>query len=88
MAEAVTRAPVLRAIRNPTPVRDLARGIAFEGLTRMARIIQDPEAKDGDAIKAMELVNGIESGQGGVIKAILVENGQPVEYGEPLFVIA
>jgi biotin carboxyl carrier protein len=29
----------------------------------------------------------IEADQGGVIKAILVENGQPVEYGEPLFII-
>ncbi len=38
-------------------------------------------------IEAMKLLNEIESDQGGVIKAILVENGQPVEYGEPLFVI-
>jgi acetyl-CoA carboxylase biotin carboxyl carrier protein len=36
----------------------------------------------------MKLLNEIESDQSGVIKAILVENGQPVEYGEPLFVIA
>jgi acetyl-CoA carboxylase biotin carboxyl carrier protein len=39
-------------------------------------------------IEAMKLLNEIEADQGGVIKAILVENGQPVEYGEPLFVIA
>lgn len=39
-------------------------------------------------IEAMKLLNEIECDQGGVIKAILVENGQPVEYGEPLFVIA
>ena len=39
-------------------------------------------------IEAMKLLNEIETDQGGVIKAILVENGQPVEYGEPLFVIA
>lgn len=38
-------------------------------------------------IEAMKLLNEIETDQGGVIKAILVENGQPVEYGEPLFVI-
>ena len=38
-------------------------------------------------IEAMKLMNEIEADQGGVIKAILVENGQPVEYGEPLFVI-
>jgi acetyl-CoA carboxylase biotin carboxyl carrier protein len=39
-------------------------------------------------IEAMKLLNEIEADQGGVIKAILVENGQPVEYGEPLFIIA
>lgn len=38
-------------------------------------------------IEAMKLLNEIEADQGGVVKAILVENGQPVEYGEPLFVI-
>jgi acetyl-CoA carboxylase biotin carboxyl carrier protein len=38
-------------------------------------------------IEAMKLLNEIEADQSGIIKAILVENGQPVEYGEPLFVI-
>jgi acetyl-CoA carboxylase biotin carboxyl carrier protein len=38
-------------------------------------------------IEAMKLLNEIEADQGGVIKAILVENGQPVEYGEPMFII-
>lgn len=38
-------------------------------------------------IEAMKLLNQIEADKAGVIKAILVENGQPVEYGQPLFVI-
>jgi acetyl-CoA carboxylase biotin carboxyl carrier protein len=38
-------------------------------------------------IEAMKLLNEIESDKAGVVKAILVENGQPVEFGEPLFVI-
>ncbi len=38
-------------------------------------------------IEAMKLLNEIEADQAGVIKAILVENGQPVEFGQPLFVI-
>ncbi len=38
-------------------------------------------------IEAMKLLNEIESDFAGVIKKILVENGQPVEYGEPLFII-
>lgn len=46
--------------------------------------------KTGDTvciIEAMKLLNEIEADRDGVIKAILVENGQPVEYGQPLFVI-
>jgi acetyl-CoA carboxylase biotin carboxyl carrier protein len=38
-------------------------------------------------IEAMKLLNEIEADQGGVIKSVLVENGQPVEYGQPLFLI-
>lgn len=38
-------------------------------------------------IEAMKLMNEIEADAAGVIKAVLVENGQPVEYGQPLFVI-
>jgi acetyl-CoA carboxylase biotin carboxyl carrier protein len=38
-------------------------------------------------IEAMKLMNEIEADKDGVVKAILVENGQPVEYGEPLLVI-
>jgi acetyl-CoA carboxylase biotin carboxyl carrier protein len=44
----------------------------------------------GDAlciIEAMKMMNEIESDKAGVIKAILKENGQPVEYGETLFII-
>ena len=38
-------------------------------------------------VEAMKLLNEIEADASGVVKAILVENGQPVEFGEPLFVI-
>ena len=38
-------------------------------------------------IEAMKLLNEIEADKAGVVKEILVENGQPVEYGEPLFII-
>ena len=46
--------------------------------------------KKGDVlciIEAMKLLNEIESEHDGIIKKILVENGQPVEFGEPLFLI-
>jgi len=38
-------------------------------------------------IEAMKILNTIESDKAGTVKAILKENGQPVEFGEPLFVI-
>ncbi len=38
-------------------------------------------------IEAMKMLNQIESDKSGVVAAILVENGQPVEYGQPLFII-
>lgn len=46
--------------------------------------------KEGDTlciIEAMKLLNEIEADASGVIKEILVENGQPVEFGQPLFII-
>ena len=46
--------------------------------------------KEGDTvciIEAMKLMNEIEADASGAVKAILVENGQPVEYGQPLFIL-
>lgn len=46
--------------------------------------------KEGDTlciIEAMKLLNEIDADASGVIQQILVENGQPVEYGQPLFII-
>ena len=45
---------------------------------------------EGDTIciiEAMKLLNQIEADKSGTIKSILVENGQPVEYGEAMFLI-
>lgn len=39
-------------------------------------------------IEAMKLLNEIEADQSGVISAVLVESGQPVEFGQPLFIIS
>ncbi|HEX5484570.1 MAG TPA: acetyl-CoA carboxylase biotin carboxyl carrier protein [Limnobacter sp.] len=46
--------------------------------------------KEGDTIciiEAMKLLNEIEADKTGVIKAVLVDNGQPVEFGQALFII-
>ena len=48
------------------------------------------KVKGGDTlciVEAMKMLNQIEADTSGVIKAVLVENGQPVEFGQPLFVI-
>ena len=47
--------------------------------------------QQGDAlciIEAMKLMNEIEADASGTIKAVIAENGQPVEFGQPLFIIA
>ena len=46
--------------------------------------------KEGEVIciiEAMKLMNEIDTDAAGTVKAILVENGQPVEYGQPLFIL-
>jgi len=48
------------------------------------------QVKVGDTlciVEAMKILNQIESEKAGTVKRILVENGQPVEYNQPLFVI-
>lgn len=48
------------------------------------------EVAPGDVlciIEAMKMLNQIEADRGGVVRSILVENGQPVEFDQPLFVI-
>ena len=53
-------------------------------------IEQGAVVKAGDTlciIEAMKLLNEIEADVGGTVKKILVDNGQPVEYGQPLFII-
>jgi acetyl-CoA carboxylase biotin carboxyl carrier protein len=63
---------------------------------RSASPTSDPYVKEGHAVKrgdtlciieAMKLMNEIEAEFSGKVVSILVENGQPVEFGEPLFVI-
>jgi len=48
------------------------------------------QVKAGDTlciIEAMKMLNQIESDKSGTVKAVLVENGQPVEFDQPLFII-
>jgi acetyl-CoA carboxylase biotin carboxyl carrier protein len=55
-----------------------------------AFVEEGQEVKLGDTlciIEAMKILNQIECERAGTVRRILVENGQPVEYNQPLFVI-
>lgn len=89
----VAAAPAEDAVPEGHVVRSPMVGTFYRaaapGAKNFAEVGQSVSAGDTLCIiEAMKLLNEIESDQSGVIKAILVENGQPVEYGEPLFVIA
>ena len=93
VAAAVAAAPAEDAVPEGHVVRSPMVGTFYRapapGSKNFAEVGQSVNAGDTLCIiEAMKLLNEIEADQGGVIKAILVENGQPVEYGEPLFVIA
>ncbi len=93
VAGAAAAAPAEDALPDGHVVRSPMVGTFYRapapGSKNFSEVGQSVNAGDTLCIiEAMKLLNEIESDQGGVIKAILVENGQPVEYGEPLFVIA
>ena len=59
-----------------------------EGATPFTEV--GKSVKEGDVlciIEAMKMLNQIECDKAGTVKAVLVENGQPVEFGQPMFVI-
>ena len=65
----------------------LPRGLAGRQVVRRGRRHRSRRATTLCIIEAMKLMNEIEADAAGTVKAILVENGQPVEFGQPLFVI-
>ena len=92
VAAPVVAAPAEDALPEGHVVRSPMVGTFYRapapGSKNFAEVGQSVSAGDTICIiEAMKLLNEIETDQAGVIKAILVENGQPVEYGEPLFVI-
>ena len=84
----VTAAPAVSAVTIEAPMV----GTFYRASSPSA----EPYVREGDAVKegqilciieAMKLMNEIESRTSGRIVKILVENGQPVEYGQPLFLV-
>lgn len=93
-------APAASATASPAPAVLPAGHAVISPMVGTFYRAASPEAKSfvdvgsqvnvGDTlciIEAMKMMNEIESDKAGVIKAILKENGQPVEYGETLFII-
>ena len=89
-------APVVAAIEEPEEVGDIVKapmvGIFYEALAPgKPNFVELGQAvKKGDVlciIEAMKIMNQVESEYSGVVSKIMVENGEPVEYGQPLFVI-
>jgi acetyl-CoA carboxylase biotin carboxyl carrier protein len=75
---ALLRAPLVgRFYRSPGP--DASPFVEVGDRVRKGQVLC--------IIEAMKLMNQIEAEEGGVVRAILVEDGRPVEFGEPLFEI-
>lgn len=91
-APAVTAAPAAPAAETGHKVTSPMVGTLYRapspGASNFVEI--GSTVKEGQTlciIEAMKLLNEIESDKAGVVKAILVDNGQPVEFGQALFII-
>ncbi len=82
--------------RNPLPAGQVIKSPMVGTFYRSASRESEPFVELGGTVnagdtlcivEAMKLLNEIESDCAGTVKAILVENGQPVEFGTPLFVV-
>ena len=74
----VVKAPMVGTFyRSPSP--------GAESFVQVGQAVKEGETLC--IIEAMKLLNEIESDASGVVKEILVENGEPVEFGQPLFII-
>ena len=90
-------APASPAAAEPAPEGHIVKSPMVGTFYRAPSPDAKPFVDVGSAVKAgeticvleaMKLMNEIEADASGTIKAILVENGQPVEYGQALFIIA
>ncbi|MBK5944646.1 acetyl-CoA carboxylase biotin carboxyl carrier protein, partial [Halorhodospira halophila] len=75
------------------PIRSPMVGTFYRAPSPTAKpfVEEGQRVKAGDTlciVEAMKMLNQIEADRDGVITAVLVENGQPVEYDQPLFLIS
>jgi acetyl-CoA carboxylase biotin carboxyl carrier protein len=93
VAEPATPVPATPEPEDGTIVRSPMVGTFYRSPSPGTKpfVEESSEVKVGDTlciIEAMKILNQIEAECAGRVKRILVENGQPVEYNQPLFVIA
>ncbi|MBL8507726.1 MAG: acetyl-CoA carboxylase biotin carboxyl carrier protein [Chitinimonas sp.] len=91
-APAAVETPAASALPEGTPLKSPMVGTFYRASSPGAKAFVEvgQQVNVGDTlciIEAMKLLNEIEAETAGVVKAILVDNGSPVEYGEPLFII-
>lgn len=84
--------PAAPAVPAGTVVESPMVGTFYRGSSPTAKPFTEvgEVVEKGDTlciIEAMKIMNQIEAEVGGTVRAVLVEDGQPVEYGEPLVVI-
>lgn len=87
---APTAAPAARDLSNAQKSPMVGTFYRAPGPNASAFVEVGQQVKAGDTlciIEAMKLMNEIEAEKSGTVKEILVENGTPVEFGEPLFII-
>ncbi len=92
----VPETKILSKVEEELPAGHIVKSPMVGTFYRTSAPGSDPFVEVGQTVKAgetlciieaMKLLNEIEADKDGIIKAILIENGQPVEYGEALFVI-
>ena len=94
VATAAVPTPVAAAAEEPSGhvVKSPMVGTFYRAASPGAKTFVEvgDTVKEGDTlciVEAMKLMNEIEADASGVVKAVLAENGQPVEFGQPLFLL-
>ena len=91
-APAVSEEPAAEAEISGHKLTSPMVGTFYRSASPGAAVFTDigQKVSEGDTlciIEAMKILNQIEADKSGTVKAVLVENGQPVEFGQPLFII-